>query len=307
MRRSVGNLQDVDLRLLRVFQSVVRHGGFTAAHEALGISPATISNHMSALEARLGVRVCHRGRGGFRLTEQGKQVHSAMLDLFGAIENFRGAVGAAKGDIVGTVEFGAVDAIYTNRGLRLEKAIAGFADLAPQAKLNVHIASPQELLQGLLTGTFHAILTPTKHLPTVLEVTPVFRELQNLYCGSSHQLASAAEESITAEMLSRFPFVGRSYEPNEPICGVNFNWSSETSHMESAVLMILSGKYIGFLPDHYAAEFVTSGLIRAIGGDRMNFHDSFSIALPRKHPNIAAKHFTEMVIETISQDVCPST
>ncbi|MBS9718102.1 LysR family transcriptional regulator [Pseudohalocynthiibacter aestuariivivens] len=299
MEKHAGNIQDTDLRLLRVFQAVVRHGGFSAAHEALGLSPATVSNHMSALESRMGVRLCHRGRGGFRLTQQGKQVHSAMLDLFGAIENFRGEVGAAKGDIVGTVEFGAVDAIYTNRSLRLEKAIGEFAKAAPLAKLNVHIASPQELLQGLLTGKLHAILTPTQHLPSALDVTPVFRELQNLYCSKNHSLFSVAEAQITPQMLSKYPFVGRSYEPKEPICGISYNWTSEISHMEGAVLMILSGKYIGFLPDHYADEFVKSGQIRAIGGETAKFFDNFSIALPRKHPNVAAKHFTEIVKENI--------
>lgn len=306
MKTRTGQIQDTDLRLLRVFQSIVRHGGFAAAQETLGLSPATISNHMSSLEARMGVRLCHRGRGGFRLTQQGKRVHDAMLDLFGAIENFRGAVGAAKGEIVGTVEFGVVDAIYTNRSLRLEKAIGAFAEMAPQANLNVHIASPQELLQGLLTGKFHAILTPTKHLPAALDVTLVFRELQYLYCANSHPLSKVASKLVTPQMLSKYPFVGRSYEPKEPICGINFNWSSETSHMESAVLMILSGKYIGFLPDHYANEFVKAEQICAIGGDTAIFYDDFSIALPRKHPNVAAKHFTGLILETISQDVRPS-
>lgn len=293
------HLHDTDLRLLRVFQCVVRYGGFAAAHEALGLSPATISNHMSALESRLGVRLCHRGRGGFRLTQQGKQVHSAMLDLFGAIENFRGEVGAAKGDIVGTVEFGVVDAISTNRMLRLERAISRFTEIAPQAKLNIHIASPQELLQGLLTGAYHAILTPTRHLPTTLDVTPVFEELQCLYCAETHALATLDPIEITAQRLAECAFVGRSYEKNESICGISFNSSSEIAHMESAVLMILSGKYIGFLPDHYALEYVRSKQIRTIGGESMSFYDHFSIALPGKHPNAAAKCFAGLVKNNI--------
>ena len=178
MKNVLGNLSDTDLRLLRIFQSVVRYGGFSAAREALGLTPSTISNHMTALEERLGVKLCHRGRGGFRLTEHGKKVHGAMLDLFGSIENFRSAVGAAKGELTGTVEFGAVDALYTNESFPLEKAIGDFSKTAPNAVLNLHIASPQDLLQGLMMGRFHVILTPSRNLPLAAETHFVFREYQ---------------------------------------------------------------------------------------------------------------------------------
>ena len=107
-------LQSVDLRLLRIFQQVVRFNGFSAAQEPLGMTQATISAHMKQLEGRLGVRLCERGRSGFYLTEQGKQVHSAMLDLFGSIEGFQSAVGAARGELSGALHFGTVDAMYTN-------------------------------------------------------------------------------------------------------------------------------------------------------------------------------------------------
>lgn len=301
MKNLIGNLHDNDLRLLRVFQSIVRNGGFSASQEALGLTPATISNHMSALESRLGVRLCHRGRGGFRLTEEGKQVHSAMLDLFGSIETFRSAVGATKGEITGTVEFGAVDALYTNRDFPLDSVIGKFAQSAPKATLNVHIASPQELLQGLITGRFHIILTPIRSMPKSLETFSVFQELQLLYCGKRHPLFDTSDTLITSQMLSKYPFVGRSYEDNESICGINFNWQSVTSHMESAILMILSGQYIGFLPSHFARNRVLSDDLRPISKQDVNFFDDFKVALRRKHPNAAAKHLATVIQEIPSR------
>ena len=55
-------LLDLDLKLLRIFQMVVRHNGFSAAQDTLGMTQATISSHMKLLEERLGVRLCARGR-----------------------------------------------------------------------------------------------------------------------------------------------------------------------------------------------------------------------------------------------------
>ena len=70
MKNLVGNVHDNDLRLLRVFQSVVRNGGFAASQDALGLTLATISNHMSALESRVGVRLCHRGEAALDLPKK---------------------------------------------------------------------------------------------------------------------------------------------------------------------------------------------------------------------------------------------
>ncbi|MDE0113861.1 MAG: LysR family transcriptional regulator, partial [Albidovulum sp.] len=39
-----------DLRALRVFDALARHGGFSAAQSELNISQPTISNHLTALE-----------------------------------------------------------------------------------------------------------------------------------------------------------------------------------------------------------------------------------------------------------------
>ena len=60
-------LHDVDLKLLRVFATIVKCGGFSAAQAALNAGQSTISEQMSHLETRLGVKLCQRGRSGFRL------------------------------------------------------------------------------------------------------------------------------------------------------------------------------------------------------------------------------------------------
>jgi len=296
MDRKAPNMQDVDLRLLRVFQIVVRYGGFSAAQDELGLTASTVSNHMTALEQRLGVKLCVRGRGGFRLTEQGKTVHAAMLDLFGSIETFHSAVGSAKETIAGTVEFGTVDALHTNGQFPLAQAIGGFVRSAPQARINLHVASPQELLQGLLTGKFHVILTPTKTAAKSIETHLVFREFQQLYCGLGHPLFNLDDRQVTREMLSRYPFVGRSYETPPNHAGLDLLRRSEVSYMESTALMIFSGEFLGYLPDHYAAPHIHEGKLRALAGVNVGFHNDFHACTHRSHRNRAAVHFMNQVI-----------
>jgi DNA-binding transcriptional LysR family regulator len=304
MGKLLGNLHDIDLRLLRVFRSIVQHGGFAAAKDDLGLMPSTISIHMSSLEHRLGVKLCHRGRGGFRLTNQGKQVHDAMLDLFGSLENFRSSVGATKGELSGAVEFGAVDALYTNEDFPLEKAIGEFARSAPNVILNLHLASPQELLQGLLMGRFHIILTPAHNLPNTLDTHFVYREYQRLYCGSKHPLYNCDDNSITSKLLSSYPYVDRSYETRDRISAIDFNKRAEVSFMESALLMILSGEYIGFLPDHFARSHVQSNRLRSVLPESLSFHDDFKIALHKRRKNAVGQHMAELV-KTCTKEIGP--
>ena len=74
-----------DLKLLRIFASVVRHQGFANAQQALNLSTSAISTYMSQLEANLGLVLCHRGRGGFSLTSKGELFHQETLRLLGEL------------------------------------------------------------------------------------------------------------------------------------------------------------------------------------------------------------------------------
>lgn len=70
-----------DLKLLRIFISVVRHQGFANAQRELNLSTSAISTYMSQLEGALGIVLCHRGRGGFSLTSKGELFHQETLRL----------------------------------------------------------------------------------------------------------------------------------------------------------------------------------------------------------------------------------
>src|SRR5690606_13361160 len=90
-----GNLSDADIASLREFVEIVEAGGITAAQARLGKGKSAISLGLSRLEGRLAMRLCERGRSGFRLTEQGQMVHSAAVQLLGEIGRFNDFIGAA--------------------------------------------------------------------------------------------------------------------------------------------------------------------------------------------------------------------
>jgi DNA-binding transcriptional LysR family regulator len=47
--------------------------------------------------------------------------------------------------------------------------------------------------------------------------------------------------------------------------------------------LVLSGSFIGFLPDHYAESFVARGLLRKIAEQQVNY-DVLFVAVSRRSP-----------------------
>src|ERR1700722_14732390 len=120
-----------DLKLLKVFMTVVHSGGFTAARTELNVSQPTVSMKISELETRLGMRLCERGRGGFKLTAEGQRVYEASLNLFQSLDTFRAGIGVMRGRLVGELHIGFADATVTNPDLKLNAAIARLKQKAP--------------------------------------------------------------------------------------------------------------------------------------------------------------------------------
>jgi len=72
---------------METFVRVVELGGFTAAAAAGNISPTMVSNHIRALERRLGARLLNRTTRRQSLTEIGSTYYAQCLDILGRIDS----------------------------------------------------------------------------------------------------------------------------------------------------------------------------------------------------------------------------
>lgn len=71
----------MDIQRLEEFTVLAQCGSFRGAAEALGISPALLSNHIAALEAKAGVRLIERSAHRFELTEAGRRFLGDAQDM----------------------------------------------------------------------------------------------------------------------------------------------------------------------------------------------------------------------------------
>jgi LysR family glycine cleavage system transcriptional activator len=73
------------LNALLAFEAAARNGGFTAAARELSVSPAAISQHVSSLEAHLGVKLFRRLPRGLELTDAGRAYLPGLEEGFATL------------------------------------------------------------------------------------------------------------------------------------------------------------------------------------------------------------------------------
>ncbi|WP_243264324.1 LysR family transcriptional regulator, partial [Pseudomonas aeruginosa] len=178
----LGNLNDIDLRMLRTFCAIVEAGGFTAAQARLNTSLSRLSVLVRDLEVRLGYSLCRRGNGGFQLTEEGQELYDAALGLFSDIARFREQVRGLGGRDREALHLGCVDGVIGQHCLPLPLAIRLFRQRAPEVLLKLHTRRPDELEHAVLEERLQLAVGAFHHRLSGLYYQPLFREEQNLYC-----------------------------------------------------------------------------------------------------------------------------
>ena len=271
-----------DLRLLKVFDAVVRHGGFAAAQAELGVGPSTISNHITSLEQRLGVSLCQRGRGGFKLSEKGKLVFAETQRLLRHMEEFSVGVSSLKGQLVGEIKVGLVDTIATDPASRLHDAFAQYLSVPNDIRFEVSQNQPQELLQKVLSGSLDVAIGSFPHKAAGLTYRPLHRETHSLYCGAAHPLFAKPESQLSLPALLKEDTVGRGYWRDRHHADIGFeNIKAVVYEIEPQLVLIRSGKFIGYLPEHYAASWVRQGELRCLSPLAPSFDCGFDLVVKK--------------------------
>ena len=256
----VMRLAQSDLRSLTVFRAVVEAKGFVGAQTLLGMSQSNISFHLKALETRLGYVLCERGRGGFGLTERGRRIYEASTNMFLALNEFESDAGKLRDAVVGELKVGLVDNTLSCGAFSIPNVVRRLARHAPDATIKLRVGEPEELNVHVSNGLLDAAIAPeTKPIPG-LRTTPLFEERHILLCAKAHPLFREPRSEITPERVAGFPFVTRGYGgmkelsqfPEAKVLAV-------ANHMEVQAMFILSGAYVGYLPDHLAARWLSEG------------------------------------------------
>jgi len=255
-----------DIKHLRVFASVVEHEGVTAAALATGLGLSTISRALAALEKRLGIQLCRRGRGGFALTPQGEEVYRATVELLARLHVFEQEIQTARHTIGGGFSFGVIDHVISNHGTGVIAALSEMHRDYPDMLINVSVHEDTAIDVLVSERRIDIGMTGQPARLRQLRYVPAFIEEHGLYVSRAsphcHAILAAFADR-PRQTPDRVPYIARAYpadvfqefERRYPL-----RVAGRGGTLESILAAVLAGVGCALMPRHF---------VRAAGRDAL--------------------------------------
>jgi len=278
IRGFTGRISDNDLRLLRTFCTVVRHGSFVAAESELQVGLPSISRYIKDLEIRLGLRLCDRGRRGFTLTAEGKQVHDACKTLFNNLSDFETRIRDIHANPAGALRIGMVDSLVSDPQCHLSEAIHAYKRDYPNISFKIVTDTSNIIEQKVLDGELDIGVVFERRRLDQFAYHLMYDEISLLYCSVGHPLWIEHGGRIANVDLSQYEMAGYPMAQLMEKMGVQgiFARTATANHMESIAMMINSDMYLGFLAESYVNALWCRERFRPIAPQIFNFSSTIS-------------------------------
>ena len=302
LKKSLGQLSDIDLRLLRIFKSIVEAGGFSPAEAVLNISTAAISLAVTDLEARLGFRLCQRGRSGFSLTQEGSEVYQYILQVLASIENFKTQVNTLHRELKGELNIGITDNLVSMPNMHITNSLAKLKDQGPEVVVNIRMIPPVEIELAVFNDKLQIGILPLFKQLKGLDYQDLYEEKSLLYCSQGHPLFNSQDIEIDlCNWNAVLPCYGQSSKIKKQLQQLKIEGAASATDREGIAFLILTGRYIGYLPDHFAKRWVESGQLRALNPETYHYQTQFSVVTRKGVPlNQVTQVYLDHLFDTSS-------
>jgi DNA-binding transcriptional LysR family regulator len=295
-RSIINQITDFDIKLIRLFKTVVECGSYTAAEPVLGITKSAISLQMSDLEKRLNMKLCHRGRGGITLTDEGEAVLESADILLASIEQFRNDVNQINNELRGELNIALVNNLVTQPHMKITRALKHIRKMSEKININITMSTPADIEKGLIDGRFHVGAFPANNKSNNFDYRTLYNENYFLYCSNEHPLFMESDQNIERLKQTNSVITRHRMSPEVTELYQKLKCSATASDHEGIAFLILTGTYIGFLPQHYADYWSNTGKMRPLFPDTFHFSSDISLVTRSglKHNQILDK-FLEII------------
>jgi len=190
-------------RQIEVFVAAVEAGSITAASEKLGVSAPSVSNHIRALERRVGCALFVRRRGTVSsLSEQGRRVYEGSLGLLEQIARLDRELAPEAARARPQIKLAAQRLLAKSY---LPGPITAFAKSHPNVEIVVEAGDYENVIEDMEKGRADIGYVLSFGEAGDLPSTIVGHEPVGIFCGASHPLA--ARKKIPPRELSKHAFV----------------------------------------------------------------------------------------------------
>ncbi len=257
-------MRHVTLRQLRTFTEVVRAGSFTAASQALHLTPPAVTIQMRELEQRAGLPLIERTAAGVVPTEAGREVVQAARRIELALSECADALSALRGLQGGHVSIGVV----STAKYFAPAALGAFARAHPSVEIRLDVGNRAAIIAALEANTLDLALTGRPPEDLAVDKAPIGEHPHLVIAPPSHMLAG--RRHIAPMMLAEETFVVRELgsgtrglmERFFAASGIAPRIGMEMGSNETIKQAVMAGLGIAFLSAHtVAAELADQRLV----------------------------------------------
>jgi DNA-binding transcriptional LysR family regulator len=163
------------------------------------------------------------------------------------------------------------------------------------------VRSPGELEEMLLAERIQVAIGYFWHRVPSLEYTEIFAEDQLAYCGRGHPLFAQAGGVGLAQAFEH-DWAWRSYPLPEAGELTPRNIGAVADNMEAVAMLVLSGRHLGYLPEHFAAPYVKDGVLAPLNPHAMRYRVAFQM-VTRAERLSGARGAKREIVEAFLEDM----
>lgn len=291
----------MDLRNIKAFQTVVKHGSFQKAAEELSYAQSTITMQIKKLEKELGAVLIERGKP-FQLTEAGRLLLSRGELLIKDYELLQEVMSDLISGQAGHIRIGAME---PTASFRLPQALSPFYQEFPRVNVSVQIESSKKLIEMVQHDELDLAVCTAPDMLSTVHFLPLFTENIMILMHESHPLSAKPEVSLQQlenELIlittAACPF-RRNLEKQMIDQGLRPSYRMEISNMLALKHYVQSGYGIAAVPAISATPPPEGTVLKAISG----FERDLAIGLLRhdekSYGGSALGHLVEVLQDTL--------
>lgn len=252
----------MELRQLKHFLQISKCGSFSQAAKTLYISQPALTRSINVLEDMLQVRLFDRTPRGVHLTPAGEILFRHATLVLNQLDSAMRELTAAHEGEIGEVQVG-VASFFTN--LILDEAVANFTEANDKVRVSITVGLYEDLAQKLEDGVLDFVLSANPDTDGSLEFEPIYDIESNVVAAPSHPIFSKGD--VTLEDLLECAWVMLEQPDMDSFMHVYFATENlpsprstvNTKSLEMLRSLIRTGRYVGFLPSHWAADDIRMG------------------------------------------------
>jgi DNA-binding transcriptional LysR family regulator len=286
------------LTSLTAFVRVVDTGGFSAAARKLNMSTTMVSNHIQALEERLGARLLNRTTRKVSVTEIGKAYYDRCIQILSDIEQADDIAGALQSVPRGTLRIHTA----THMVPFVTPVVSKLLSTYPEVKIDLRMG---EADVDLIEEGYDVALRMTPPPDSSLIVRSLATWRHVLCCshdylekhGRVQQLVELSEHNCGRHLNYPFGDEWRFFDRKGAPASVRISGNLVTNSGEALRRMVLEGAGVGLLAGFLVSDDLDAGRLVRLLPEYRPVELSMNAVYPHRH-HLSAKvrTFIDMLV-----------